>query len=112
LYFTAWKDTKDDNSSGSSGGPIPNSNHLPNVSFDEIASTFNHLASRTDLTERLNKAYQKNLVYKDAFANKNGGPLVDMKHVLDLSPEPLNEITQNNPGLVIHQGAIGVTLKY
>lgn len=65
-----------------------------------------------DITERLNKAYTKNLVYKDAFADGKGGPTVDMKRVLDLSPERLEEIHRNDPELSIHEGALGKTLTY
>lgn len=85
---------------------------LPSAPFGEIQSAFEHLSSRNDLTDRLNNAYKKNLVFKDSFANGNGGPQVDMKSVLDLSPERLDEIAHNDPDLALHQGSLGETLAY
>ena len=54
------------------------------------------------------------MVYKDAFANHKGGPNVDMKRVLDLSPERLELMTRNDPALkeIHEQGALGETLAY
>lgn len=90
---------------------------LPHVSFNEIADAFDHLASHPEITDRLNKAYAKNLVYKDAYRGPKSitsyeGGLVDMKRVLDLSPERLLEISRNDPHLALHKGALGQTLAY
>jgi len=63
--------------------------------FPELQSTFDYLSSNPEgkaLSERLNKAYTKNLVYKDSFAAGNGGPSVDLKRVLDLSTERMESI--------------------
>lgn len=70
---------------------------LPAAPFPSIRGLLNHGAKYED---RLNKAYPKNLVYKDSFASGNGGPTVDRKRVLDLSPERLTAIEEVEPSLV------------
>jgi hypothetical protein len=70
---------------------------LPTAPFESVLDLLHH-ASR--FKERLNGAYQKNLVYKDSYAAGNGGPAVDRKRVLDLSPERLAEIVKSEPALV------------
>jgi phosphoenolpyruvate synthase/pyruvate phosphate dikinase len=86
---------------------------LPKAPISEIQTAFDGLAKRPDLTSRLNKAYAKNMVYKDSFSTGNGGPKVDMKRVLDLSPERLEEIKRNDPELsLLQEGALGATLNY
>lgn len=55
--------------------------------FECIGKVFDTLKGSTDIGQILNAAYTRNLVYKDSFAAGNGGPNVDMKRVLDLSPE-------------------------
>ena len=65
------------------------------------------------LVAHLNRAYTKNLVHKDSFANGNGGPNVDMKRVLDLSPEQIEEMKKNDPDLALfHEGTLKTTLDY
>jgi hypothetical protein len=86
---------------------------LPKAPFAEIRSAFDGLASRQDLISRLNEAYKSNLVYKDSFADGKGGPTVDAKRVLDLSPERLEEITKNDPELdLLKVGSLKDTLDY
>ena len=87
---------------------------LPVAPFGEILTTFDDLSEDKTLTDRLNEAYPKNLVYKDAFANNKGGPGIDKKRVLDLSPDRLELMKQNDPGLaeIEQQGALGATLAY
>lgn len=70
---------------------------LPKAPFSSIRGLLHHSAKHA---VRLNKAYPKNLVYKDSFASGNGGPTVDRKRVLDLSPERLAVIEQVEPLLV------------
>jgi hypothetical protein len=73
---------------------------LPNAPFEQIANVLSHFASGESgchLGERLNRAYTNNLVFKDSFAAGNGGPSVDRKRVLDLSPERLAIIEQADP---------------
>ena len=55
--------------------------------FECIGKVFDTLKESTDIGQILNAAYTRNLVYKDSFAASNGGLNVDMKRVLDLSPE-------------------------
>jgi isopenicillin N synthase-like dioxygenase len=50
-----------------------------------------------DIGNRLNAAYTNNLVYKDSFGTGNGGNTVDMKRVLDLSPERIDAIKTADP---------------
>lgn len=76
---------------------------LPKAPIGEIQSAFDSLSKQPDVIARLNKAYEKNLVYKDSFAIGKGGPKVDMKRVLDLSPERLESIRKNDPNLVFLQ---------
>ena len=86
---------------------------LPKAPISEIQAAFDSLATRPDLTSRLNKAYPKNLVHKDSFSFGKGGPKVDMKRVLDLSPERLEAIHANDPDLVVLQeGALAESLVY
>jgi len=73
---------------------------LPPPDFDQLQAMFHHLAHTEEgqaLAQDLNRAYTKNLVYKDSFASGNGGPQVDLKRVLDLSPERLQVIYQAHP---------------
>jgi len=86
---------------------------LPKAPISEIRNAFDALAKRPDLTKRLNNAYSNNLVYKDSFSNGNGGPNVDMKRVLDLSPDRLDQIQKNDPDLsILKEGHLGETMKY
>ena len=86
---------------------------LPKPPISEIQSALSGLATRPDLSDRLNKAYPKNLVYKDSFAFGKGGPKVDMKRVLDLSPERIEAIRKNDPELaVLEEGALTKCLEY
>ena len=55
--------------------------------FDCIGKVFDTLQQSIGIGKILNAAYTRNLVYKDSFAAGNGGTDVDMKRVLDLSPE-------------------------
>lgn len=75
---------------------------LDQPDFPRVQTMFDHLASPEGrvITDGLNQAYTKNLVYKDSFASGNGGPCVDMKRVLDLSAERLKIIEQANPDLM------------
>lgn len=70
---------------------------LPAFPREALAETLNILHRRKDLAERLNHAYASNLVYKDAFAAGQGGPGVDCKRVLDLSPDRLASIAARAP---------------
>eukprot|EP00961_Rhodomonas_salina_P070818 951095-Rhodomonas_salina.2 len=60
--------------------------------FDKIYET-------PEIGTRVNKAYTKNLVYKDSFRCGNGGDTVDMKRVLDLSPDRMEKITEAEPSI-------------
>lgn len=76
--------------------------NLPQQPDDtELKDAFDFLsdASGSSYADRINQAYTKNLVYKDSFAAGNGGPSVDQKRVLDLSPERLESIRENDPEL-------------
>lgn len=64
---------------------------LPHVPLEDIRALFDGLHS-SGHGEALNAAYTKNKVYKDSFAEGQGGPDVDAKRVLDLSPE-VREVT-------------------
>lgn len=70
---------------------------LPEAPFDPILELLQHSSM---VQERLNKAYPKNLVFKDSYAAGNGGLTVDRKRVLDLSQERLVAIAKAEPGLV------------
>mmetsp|Transcript_7420 Transcript_7420/g.13391 ORF Transcript_7420/g.13391 Transcript_7420/m.13391 type:complete len:336 (-) Transcript_7420:780-1787(-) len=86
---------------------------LPKAPISEIRDALDGLAKRPDITARLNNAYTKNLVYKDSFAAGRGGPTVDMKRVLDLSPERIEEIHKNDPELSnLQEGSLGETILY
>jgi hypothetical protein len=86
---------------------------LPKAPFAEIQAALDGLHARSDLVTRLNNAYQPNLVYKDSFASGNGGNSVDMKRVLDLSPERLSEISRNDPDLdLLKAGSLKDSLDY
>lgn len=85
---------------------------LPMVPFEEIKKTFDHLSTQPNLTDRLNEAYPKNLVYKDAYSNGKGGPSIDQKRVLDLSPERLEIMKSNDPGLALEEARLEDTLAY
>lgn len=86
---------------------------LPKAPFAEIQAALSGLSSRPDISARLNKAYTKNLVYKDSFAKGKGGAMVDMKRVLDLSPERIDAIRKNDPNLVVlEEGALANSLKF
>jgi len=87
--------------------------NLPKAPFSEIQTAFDGLHARPDLVTRLNNAYMSNLVYKDSFSMGNGGASVDMKRVLDLSPERLGEITRNDPNLdLLKEGSLKETIEY
>lgn len=86
---------------------------LPEAPFVEIQAALDGLNTRPDLVTRLNDAYKSNLVYKDSFASGNGGSCVDMKRVLDLSPERLREISRNDPDLdLLKTGSLKDVLAY
>eukprot|EP00956_Cyclotella_meneghiniana_P045862 scaffold388056_cov73-Cyclotella_meneghiniana.AAC.1 len=96
-----------------SGNGILILSDLPKAPFTEFQSTLRGLSTRPDLVSRLNNAYKSNLVYKDSFANNNGGACVDMKRVLDLSPERLDEISRNEPNFdLLKTGSLKNTLDY
>lgn len=83
---------------------------LPKAPFSSIRGLLNHSANCAD---RLNEAYPKNLVYKDSFASGHGGPTVDRKRVLDLSPERLAAIEQVEPSLIDRrEGALKDSLDF
>ena len=75
-----------------------------------VPALLDHLAANNDdsdsddngnnLGRRLNRAYANNLVYKDSWKAGQGGPTVDRKRVLDLSPERLEAIRQADPALL------------
>jgi hypothetical protein len=77
--------------------------------FTDLAATMDLLHANPDVTARLNRAYQKNLVYKDSFGNHKGGPNVDVKRVLDLSPERLHAIRMHDPELMLADAATTTT---
>ena len=86
---------------------------LPKAPFAEIQAALSGLSSRPDISTRLNKAYSKNLIYKDSFANGKGGVKVDMKRVLDLSPERIDAIRKNDSSLaILEQGALANSLAF
>lgn len=68
--------------------------------YSDISNLFDHLAENKDVCTRLNAAYSKNLVYKASHDEGNGGPRVDEKRVLDLSPERLASIADADPALL------------
>ncbi|CAJ1935192.1 unnamed protein product [Cylindrotheca closterium] len=70
---------------------------LPLVPFGEMGDMLSQLSGSDELGNRLNQAYTKNMVYKDAYAQGKGGPTVDRKRVLDLSPERLAAIAEADP---------------
>lgn len=70
---------------------------LPPVPFVDLGDILTQLSGSPELSERLNQAYTKNLVYKDAYAQGKGGHTVDRKRVLDLSPERLAAIAEADP---------------
>ena len=72
---------------------------LPQAPIFSIKEVFDELKASKEIGDRLNKAYTKNLVYKDSFAAGQGGAHVDQKRVLDLSPERLEQIKQAEPTL-------------
>jgi len=69
------------------------------VPFQAVSKVLEFLGERPDLATRANEAYIKNLVYKDSFANGKGGPKVDEKRVLDLSPARLETIVKVDPSI-------------
>jgi len=77
--------------------------NLPHAPFDKIEKILSHLASDNGrhLGDRLNQAYTKNMVFKDAWAVGKGGPSVDRKRVLDLSPERLEAIAESDPQVLM-----------
>ena len=86
---------------------------LPKAPFIEIQDALDGLNARPDLVTRLNNAYKSNLVYKDSFASGKGGSCVDMKRVLDLSPERLSDISRNDPDLdLLKTGSLKDVLDY
>lgn len=87
---------------------------LPAAPFEELRSTFDFLSSPAgkETSERLNRAYTKNLVYKDSFASGNGGATVDMKRVLDLSPERLDTIEAVDPNILVARESFAGTLQF
>lgn len=66
----------------------------------DVGTLFDDLAADPAAAARANAAYTKNLVYKDAAAAGRGGPAVDTKRVLDLSPARLDAVAAADPGLV------------
>lgn len=74
--------------------------NLPAFPRDDVATLLEFLHQHPDTQAELNKAYDANLVYKDAFAFGQGGPGVDMKRVLDLSPDRLAQICASAPHLM------------
>eukprot|EP00603_Paraphysomonas_imperforata_P008716 CAMPEP_0114431986 /NCGR_PEP_ID=MMETSP0103-20121206/10908_1 /TAXON_ID=37642 ORGANISM="Paraphysomonas imperforata, Strain PA2" /NCGR_SAMPLE_ID=MMETSP0103 /ASSEMBLY_ACC=CAM_ASM_000201 /LENGTH=334 /DNA_ID=CAMNT_0001601619 /DNA_START=29 /DNA_END=1033 /DNA_ORIENTATION=+ len=76
--------------------------------FSAVQSLFQDFESNADYEKRANSAYSKNLVFKDSFSQGYGGPLVDQKRVLDLSPERLNVITVKDKMLL---GDLGTSLQ-
>jgi hypothetical protein len=71
-----------------------------NPPFDTMQGLFDELCANDVLGDRLNQAYTNNLVYKDSYAKGKGGPTVDRKRVLDLSPERLEAIAKIDPELL------------
>ncbi|KAJ3183726.1 hypothetical protein HDU85_002155 [Gaertneriomyces sp. JEL0708] len=74
---------------------------LPTVPFKDLQALFDVLNEVPELGQRANQAYTKNQVYKDSFGQGNGGPNVDHKRLLDLSPERLEAILLHDPELAI-----------
>lgn len=72
------------------------------------ASLLDAVAAQAALGERANRAYTKNLVYKDSFAAGRGGPDVDQKRVIDLSPARLDAIAACDPALEEELGSSGL----
>ena len=89
---------------------------LPAAPLAEVRSVFDSFstAEGQDVAQRLNRAYPKNLVYKDSYASGNGGPNVDMKRVLDLSPERIECIERVDPNVVslARTGPLGKTMMF
>ncbi len=77
---------------------------LPPLPLSALQALFTLLHQKPELGQRLNAAYANNLVYKDSFCAGNGGPAVDMKRVLDLSPERLAQILEQIPSLADELG--------
>lgn len=74
---------------------------LPRASFSEVGEIFDTFSSDASLGERANAAYTNNLVYKDAHSTNLAQPnTVDMKRVLDLSVDRLQQIKERDPSLV------------
>ena len=75
---------------------------LPELPSTQVESILSFLATDRgqDLGKRLNNAYTKNLVFKDSYADGQGGVAVDRKRVLDLSPERLEAIAHADPSLI------------
>lgn len=72
---------------------------VPAAPLPHIRQIFDELKESQHIGNRLNKAYTKNLVYKDSHAAGEGGVEIDMKRVLDLSPERLSRIKATEPAL-------------
>ena len=72
---------------------------VPAAPLPYMRQIFDELKESQHIGNRLNKAYTKNLVYKDSHAAGEGGVEVDMKRVLDLSPERLAQIKATEPTL-------------
>lgn len=66
----------------------------------DVGALFDALAADPATAARANAAYTKNLVYKDAAAAGRGGPGVDAKRVVDLSPARLEAVAAADPALV------------
>jgi len=86
---------------------------LPAAPIESIKEVFNELKASKEIGNRLNKAYTKNLVYKDSFSEGQGGAYVDQKRVLDLSPERLAQIAHTEPSLAeIAQTELTTTMTF
>lgn len=73
---------------------------LEEAPLETMQLMFDELRTNDELGDRLNRAYTNNLVYKDSYAQGKGGPNVDCKRVLDLSPERLEAIETSDPELL------------
>ena len=85
---------------------------VPEAPFDKIAEVLQSLVQDRSVGKRLNDAYSKNLVFKDSFANGNGGPTIDRKRVLDLSPERLAIIQEAEPDLILSHPDLSAVLHF
>lgn len=72
---------------------------LSEAPLADIGLLLDFMAANKEFGARANAAYTNNLVYKDSFQAGRGASDVDQKRVLDLSPERLNAIKENDPAL-------------